>query len=169
MEATARIELVRRLLDARNARDIEATKAIVAPEMTIHHHMGVPAFNGDWVGVRPEPGSTLEFGAAMWGIMADGSAHMEVLDARAVGEHLVLVEGEMNFTLDGVHHAIRTAQIFRIEGDRVVELVDVGDPRHHDPTLVEAGERAMATAHQALLDAAAQQQPADAAGQPHSN
>lgn len=169
MEPNARVELVRRLQAARNARDIEATKAIVAPEMTIHYHMGLPAFNGTWVGVRPEPGSAVAFGAMFWGIFADGTAHLRELDARAVGDHLVLVESEIDFTLDGAEYTLPATQIFRIEGERVVELVDVPDPRDSHPTLVEAAERAYSTARQAFLDAAAEQPSAQAGGPPASD
>jgi hypothetical protein len=144
MKGQDRVDLVLRLHEARNARDNDATRELVSPEMAIHYRLGVPAFRGDWVGLRPEPGSALAFGLMLWGMMADGSARLEVLEAAPIGEHLVFARGVMTMTLEGEDWSLPTVQVFRVEGDRVVELFDFPDPIDPSHPLAKAGERARA-------------------------
>jgi hypothetical protein len=144
VNADARVDLVLRLHEARNARDNDTTLELVSPEMEIHYRLGIPAFRGDWVGMRPEEGSAMLFGVILWNIMGGGSGRLRTLDARLVGEELVLCHSEMTFTVEDVDYPIAVAQIFRVGGGRIFELYDHPDPVEPGSPLALEGERAVA-------------------------
>jgi len=144
VDADARVDLVLRLHEVRNARDNETTLELVSPEMEIHYRLGIPALRGDWVGMRPEEGSAMLFGVILWNIMGGGSGRLRTLDARVVGEELVMCHCEMTFTVDDVDYPIAVAQIFRVGEDRILELYDQPDPVAPGSPLALEGERAVA-------------------------
>jgi hypothetical protein len=145
MDSQARVDLVLRLLQAMNDRDVAASRELTAEGFAIHYRGGIPALRGDWTG----DGRTL-FAAAVFGQLAGGTVRLEPGEGRAVGDRLVSLDATLTCTLDGEQRTVRTANVYVIE-DGVVETVyENPNPVDPDDPLARDAERAFAAAREAF-------------------
>lgn len=109
------------ILSKVNVADIEGCAEIFAPDVIWHfYNPRVPDLHGDHKGVE----GLANFFKALGGITG-GTFNVTVVDARPVGDELVVVQTCNRLTLDGEDHAFDVVVVWRVVDGLIKEVWDI--------------------------------------------
>ncbi|MEM8664520.1 MAG: nuclear transport factor 2 family protein [Pseudomonadota bacterium] len=109
------------ILSRFDVRDVKGSADVLADDVVWHFfNPQVPALHGDHKGIE----ALAAFFAALAELTA-GSFTVNVVDARPVGEELVVVQTRNTLTLDGRDLATDVVVVWRIVDGKIAEVWDI--------------------------------------------